>query len=467
MAQQQKYRDISLEELLTRLGFEWNNSNYMDCPFCKGKKVLHLELSSDYWRCNKCRASGRSIHFFSKYILGNTLGKHSSKDEKNNAAKELREFMDGVDNPAPKEVFVPAPKVPTVSVADDDSLHAAYSAMLNIPELQLLPEHKESLIHRGLSEEAIIHNGYRSIPENYRPSDFAKRLYQEAGGEERRRTIIDWLPSAKVQLGLLIAHIIEGQGISLQGVPGFFKFGSHWCFYCLASGILIPTRNIKGQIVLWQIRKKHGKQKYKTVSKQDLPGHVNAPVCRCHFPLANDSLHKGGPLLLTEGPLKADVACHLHGHPVSFVAILGVSNTKDLYEMIPTFKRLRVRLFNAYDMDRLTNKNVREGVAEISKTFEENGLVMEDLYWGTAYAYQKYLSLSLMAKLRNVPVSYPFDASIHEQLNAVATALDNAGVNTCTFKDARGKEVELHWEPETKGIDDFLYTCKKSNSLLW
>lgn len=94
--------------------------------------------------------------------------------------------------------------------------------------------------------------------------------------------------AAHIQLGLYVANCLEREGHSLQGIPGFFKFGSHWCL-TYSPGILIPTRNIQGQIVIWQVRRKY-EPKYLTLSCGSLPGAVTDTVSRCHFPLGNSPL---------------------------------------------------------------------------------------------------------------------------------------------------------------------------------
>lgn len=459
MAASYDKRTYSLPELLTRFGLEFDEARgKMDCPFCGGKRKINLKFGDDYWRCAKCGddACGGVLHFYARYGLGmDSLP--SDKAGKGKVAKQLREFMDGgapIEYHPTKPV---APKTEAIAVASDDQLHKVYSAMAKIPALKLLPQHKENLLSRGLSEEAINRNGYCSMPENVPVSDFYIKMYEEAGGEHRRSRTLDWIKAKYIRFGIMIAHSLMSQGLNLRGVPGFFKFGNVWCFWCI-PGILIPTRNLDGQIVIWQIRRdtlsRKGDLRYITVSNQKLPGHVTESVSRCHFPLSNTSLEKAPQIIITEGPLKADVASHLFGKPVCFAAIPGISTTKDLLSYAPIFKRHNYSVvYNALDMDRFTNPNVRKGSQKLKSRFSQLGLTMENMYWGTPYAITKYTVLAMVARYRNVPVDIPALANPHERLSLVVAALEKADISTCTTTEDGEK---YYWEPDSKGIDDFL-----------
>lgn len=57
----------------------------------------------------------------------------------------------------------------------------------------------------------------------------------------------------------------------------------------------------------------------------------------------------------------------------------------------------------------------------------------------------------------------PYDGSgtdVYEQLDNVARALDAAEIQTCTYKDSAGQAVTVHWDSDTKGIDDYLMNSR-------
>lgn len=459
MSSKHKFEDFTLEELLDRLHLDYTDNGKMDCPFCGRRRKVNLDFEENWWRCPACDAKGGVLHLFVMMKLGmDELP--SDEDQRKKIPKLMREFMEGAGYSSQSQGKPKKPERPKIPVAMDDDLNAVYSAMQKIPALQLLPEHKADLLRRGLTEDLIRKNGYLSIPEIMPTPELYAQMYKEEGGEERRRHTFGQLSAQQIILGLLVAHSVESQGLSLQGIPGFFKFGKRWCYWC-PPGMLIPTRNIQGQIVIYQVRQKDADRKYQTVSWKSLPGHVNVPVSRCHFPLGNAPLSSETPVLVTEGPLKADIACFLWGKPVVFAAIQGVTNTSDLLKYSEVFKSAGIsKVNNAFDMDRLTNPNVRNGSLKLAQKYRERGIAFRDLYWGSKYATDKCISLSVLAKHHNVSVKIHPNASVFDQLNELALALGETSLKAFVFKDANGNMVKEFWDPETKGIDDYLFHRK-------
>lgn len=455
---QHQYRYPSLEELLDKLDLDYTGS-HMDCPYCDGKKTIKLKYADSVWNCAKCKTGGGIKHLYA-FIREGIHPKDYPTDTRSRAAlsKRLQDFMgfDADYSPSQNQATVKRKKPEKVQVppAADEQLDMVYRAIAAVPELRLLPQHKELLLNRGLSGETIERNGYRSIPESVPVPQLYHDMYLHNGGKYPSSRKAD-----SIRLGLYIADTLVQQGMNLKGVPGFYKFGIHWCFWCI-PGILIPTRNINGQIVIWQVRKDQirskNEAKYLTVSCQDLPGAVTEAVSRCHFPIGNAPLDSDAPLLVTEGPLKADVACHLYGKPVTFAAIPGINTTTDLLSLCPLFlEKGQKKIYNALDMDRLTNKNVRNGSQELAKKFRAHGIVLEDMYWGNHYATTKYMQLSLLTRKHGLQVTEPSNANIFQRVDFHAAALDNAGIAHSLVNGEK-----YHWEPSTKGIDDYLFSTK-------
>ena len=91
--------------------------------------------------------------------------------------------------------------------------HAAYSEMLSL--LTLSDRHRENLHERGLPDEIIERNGYKSMPET----------------ESERR---------------LLASLLQCSH-ELHGLPGFYTKDGTWTL-AGANGFLIPVRNKDGLI---------------------------------------------------------------------------------------------------------------------------------------------------------------------------------------------------------------------------
>jgi hypothetical protein len=440
----------------------------MDCFVCNEKKMIKLNFEKNFFRCPCCDNSGGVLHLYAKVALGIPSPKGMPKKEFGKVSDALEQFMEGSASVSrsdhqpsgPKE-----PRKPKIAVAEDAQLHRIYSALLTIPALALIPSHREELMRRGLDDEAIQRNAYRSIPENYHVPDYYWTMYKDNGGEIRRRNNMGWITAYQIRFGLMVAHAIISQGLNPQGVPGFFKFGNVWCFLSI-PGILIPTRNRIGQIVVFQVRRdkliRKKDSKYKTVGASALPNHVSTEFSRCHFPLGNAPLSKNNPVFITEGPLKADIACHLYGKPAIFAAIPGVTTRNDLLRNCRAFKKAGIwTVYNALDMDKVTNRNVRRGEATLSAELKKRGITLQNLFWDSTYAISKLLMFTQVAKLRNVSIPvFSQNTSVFDQLRAVSIALETAGIYLCEKKISEKEVVKYHWNPDTKGIDDYLLNRK-------
>lgn len=470
---------IPLKDLVDRLGIEYDSRNNAHCPFCdpegKYRKNLHFEFTDDKFRCNRCGQNysgpeggkGRTLHFFSLYVLGKPLPpKGQGRAE---VREKLFEFMgESYTPPTAQQRRAEKQKAPEVPVLPDAQLDAVYSAMANIPVLQLTKEDEANLLKRGLSKEAIERNGYRSIP--YKPfiPDCYHKMYEDAGGDHLKQKLFKRrIDSWKIKLGLMIGHTLTSAGYTLKGVPGFYQFGDHWCLHC-SNGILIPTRNMHKQIVIWQLRQNSADPSYRYITlacgSLGLPGVVTEKVSRCHFPMNNAPFDGNADVLYTEGPLKADVASELYGHPSVFLAIPGIGNTEDMFRQLGMLcKAYDLKdIYSALDMDRLTNHNVQSGSRKIHEYLtKELHLAVHELYWGTEYAERKLNILSSVAKLRAIPVPIPRYYTVFNRLDLVTEALWLRGIDACTFPNPCGRKqddtVSYYWEKETKGIDDFLF----------
>lgn len=448
----------TLAELLDRLGLDYDSRRRkMDCFNCGKKLKINLDFDNNFWRCPACEVSGGVLHLFARQVMDIELDSDSPKDTKINVSKELDKFMGGSD-PAQRRPETQKEKPPIVPVAEDGKMDAVYRALQSIPALALSAAHRKELKRRGLTDEAIDRNGYRTIPGDMSKGKDYEELYEMHGGEMRRNDGLSWLSKNQICFGIFIAKVIQAQGLDPKGVPGFFRYGQLWCFWAV-PGLLIPTRNIDGQIVAWQLRRdrrRKSEAKYITVASRSLPGHVTQSVSRTHFPLHNTPLSSSAPVIFTEGPLKADIASELFPGKTVFAAIPGITTTADLLANCDRFKQAGVtKIFNAADMDRYTNPHVRKGVNKLVEALHARGLTVEDMCWDQQYAVHLHLIFSHVAKKRGITVA-DVGPSVFAQLNAVADALNKAGIDLCSYLDENGTRVDCYWRSEFKGIDDYL-----------
>ena len=285
------------------------------CPFCgdhgPGKYHLSLNTDRDFYRCNLCGASGNSLTLYARL-----------RGVSNSAA--YRELTGG-DSNYQSLLQVPPPKTEREPKALSER-SAVYEALLN--HLTLLPRHRENLIERGLSEERIAVNGYRSMPTT----------------PEARR---------------LLCHLLSA-GCDLSGIPGFYTRDGVWSI-AGPNGFLIPVRDKDGLIQGMKIRLDEGasERKYRWLSSRD-KHFENGTRSYSWIHITGDRTKKRA--FLTEGPLKGDVASFL-ANDALFICTGGVNATKGLREAIEALGVTEV--VEAMDMDQYENPQVMNGILKI------------------------------------------------------------------------------------------------------
>ena len=307
------------------------------CPFCHdhgpGKYHLSLNTATDQYRCHLCGAHGNSVTLYARLMgVTNREAYQALKQEGKVYPMSRREASpsDAERQPLPLE-----------------QRHEAYTAMLD--HLTLLDKHRENLLERGLSEERIAQNQYRSMPE----TDAGRRL---------------------------LAALLCSGGHELLGLPGFRTYYGDWKITG-PKGFLIPVRNKNGLIQGMKIRLDDAdkpNRKYRWLSSRDLP---NGTRSYSYIHVTGDTTQKRA--FLTEGPLKGDVASYL-AHDALFVCVGGVNAIRGLKK---TLMGLGVsRVVEAMDMDQMTNPDVRNAVLAMRREVQAiKGLKYTKYTWDPAY----------------------------------------------------------------------------------
>ncbi|WP_242868796.1 DUF3854 domain-containing protein [Desulfotomaculum copahuensis] len=235
--------------------------------------------------------------------------------------------------------------MPAVQTAPLEARNRVYREFLDL--LYLRPRHRENLLQRGLTEEEIRKNGYRSIPEAEAPWSICRRL-------------ID------------IGH-------DLAGIPGFYKGrgrrgGSFWTFD-RQLGYFIPVRDEKGRIQALQRRMDDPQGgKYRLFS-----GHQNRGGCSCGTPahVARPAEIKDRRVWITEGPLKADIASKYLG-----AVVVGALSACTWRPAIPALTALGAReVVIALDRDVETNSEVARAYLTLKVELKKHGLAVSRAVW--------------------------------------------------------------------------------------
>ncbi|MGN9098275.1 hypothetical protein [Flintibacter porci] len=359
------------------------------CPFCgdngPGKHHLFLNTTRNIFRCVLCGEKGNSVSLYAK------LEGVSNRQAFQALSEDARIFR----FPKPPLSKKPAEREPSSLAVR----HSTYHEMLM--HLQLSPKHKADLLSRGLSEERIEHNMYRSLPS----SESARRL---------------------------LAGILSDFH-TLEGIPGFYVKDGQWTI-AGCSGLLIPYRDKDGLIQGLQVRlddETNPARKYRWLSSRGM----------AHGTRSRSYIHVTGNLsaktaYLTEGGLKGDVASFLD-HDALFLCFAGVTATAGIKEVLLSMKSIE-EVVVALDMDKLMNWRVQRAMENLMDLIRDlPGLHVRLMNWNMCFK-----GVDDFYKARN-------DAMSH-------------GVNildmTSNFITIRLEEL---WKQEYPGQDrGFIHTCE-------
>ena len=309
------------------------SSYNIPCPCCDDKpkgKHLNINLRKDVFRCPRCGFSGGVLDLYAFY----------AKIPREKVLEELLDRKGKIFRPQQARL----PAVEENPLTGVEERHATYTALLQ--SLTLASDHRENLWSRGLSPEEIHRLGYKTTPVLGFTS-LAKRLREK--------------------------------GLYLAGVPGFYKNQSQWTLKIPGRGILIPVRDVQGQIQGLQVRLDNvERRKFRWLSSNGLEEGCGAKTW----------VHLAGeprPLvLLTEGPMKADVIHFLTGQTV-----LAVAGVNSLSQLRPVLEELRAagmeQIMTAFDMDYLVNPHVQNGQENLTHLLEECGIAYGTYLWDPRY----------------------------------------------------------------------------------
>ncbi|MFM9414161.1 hypothetical protein ACKQTC_07250 [Peptococcus simiae] len=443
--------EIRIEQIVDILGLERErrsqkaDSFNVRCPFCNDHKYhLNVNTAKGVFNCPRCSTGGGKLDLYSlvrfgrKYLKGDfpSLLEEIGEDNRNYEYKKARNTVEE--------------KYEAILPPGDDVLHKAYSAVLRFKPFALSEEHRQNLLDRGLTEEDVERNEYRTIPAEMPWLKGHTKALKVAEMMRKPLQNRGFNPSLyHIAAGVLLADHLAGEGYTLKGVPGFYKLCGHWGFN-LSSGMLIPTRNMNGEIVGLQVRLDKGDLRYLTVSSKGLPEGATENISRTHFPLGNPVIRNKGAILLTEGPLKADVASHLMGASSPFMALQGVNNTRDLPDEFQTLKEMGVsQVIEMFDMDKVINPNVSKASKKIEDLAHEVEMDFRRRYWALDECERRYGELLKLAAFNGIQVP-------EETGNIV---IDTAGAAQALYASGKVKDYfsgKALWDPSSKGIDDYL-----------
>ena len=333
---------IHMADILPLIGLPYppqgRSSFYVPCPCCDEnprKQHLNINLYKEVFRCPRCGVSGGMFDLYALF----------TGTPRDKVRGELSDRLFGTEAAGRPVVQPPQPVVEEYPVTDVDTRHATYSALLSM--LSLASDHRENLRNRGLTDEEIDRLGYKTTP---------------------------------VLGGMVLAKKLRAAGYYLQGIPGFFRSETdEWTFVQEKRGILVPVRDLAGRIQGLQIRLDNvEKRKFRWISSAERKDGCKAESCT-HFSGEISPL-----LILTEGPMKADVI-----HTLTGLTVLAIPGVSVLSQLKPVLSELRGKglreIKTAFDMDFCTNFHVQAAYQNLYRLLDELGFRYGTYLWNPEY----------------------------------------------------------------------------------
>lgn len=452
-----------------------DGSYYCKCPFCKTKATkftLNVDPSRNLWRCVKCGLGGGSTSLYTFY----TRGKAYKPEMRAEIIPEMEKALGLESDPSDFGVYrhrdfvidvyneyksLPS-QYPEIS---DYKLNLFHQKILSSPLLKLGQKDKGKLLARGLTEEAIQRNGYRTYRqkniESAIPKEWWTRYRDENWSDvQKKNPVLAKMSKERLLCCLYIGQCLTEDGMNPMGMPGAFKFrcasGIYWGFR-LYDGIIIPIRNIYGEIVALQVRTENKERKYMLISSRSMPcGRIGRS--RIHHPLANAEGERveATEVVVTEGPLKVDVYSCLapaKHYPFKSLGVIGVQNTAMLIKELKMMKCSRI--IEAYDMDKFLNFDVMNAILKMKKLCRESDIEVRSLLWDEP-AIDRYLKkYQEIAQENGVALT-------SEQKSAGKAAMLGFYCREFAQRQITVSDQWRHWDNRTKGIDDMLLDLSRS-----
>ncbi len=355
MEERVNLNELPIQVVLDKLGQPYKTRGdyaMLECPNC-GHKTLGVSLSKNVWNCPACDLKGggpvRLYKIFTDGLNDNNYDrefyKKMEEDILGNRPVEI------VKREVGKKV---KPQKPESKIADIEMRDVFYKKMIEV--FPLYKKHKSELTSaRGFKESDLEKYGYVSYPTS--------------------------------NLDIFAAKFRQA-GLIFEGIPGTYKSKKgFWSFIRQENeGFLIPMRNEDHKIVGMQLRQDNVKDaKYIHLSSSNWYMGTKA-VQNYHIAIGSDmSIFNEKCLILTEGPLKADIVNYHTGLPV--LAIPGVNAQECLNPLLEKLKNQNpnIRILIAFDMDSSKNIFVFNAKKTLMQRLDRYNLKFRDLVWDSAY----------------------------------------------------------------------------------
>lgn len=458
-----KYAILEVVEVLGIQHKQITGDNFnAKCPFCNHKKyLLNCNVERDIYRCNFCGTYGGAIDLYCRVRFNKPYNKAMKQEVTSALNEELgrpsvqRRTKEAASAPAPGTNY---PEIP------DARLNELHQKLFSLPALALRDDDRDNLRKRGLTDEDIARNGYRSVRastlKSLIPAAWKNNLSDKNGpwaAAKAENPVTKKMSATSFLISLAIGQsmIDPESNETPEGMAGAFEFkpseNERYWGVRLYDGILIPIRNRNGEIVAAQIRsnKENASSKYMLLSSSGMQGGRKGKT-RIHHPLENlkEPRASSQEVLLTEGPLKADIYTALdRGSSCRVMALIGVQTTSTLISELKGCGTKKV--YEALDMDKLLKPPVLSAEKKIKHLCLAEGMEFSNLFWDEESAADLANKYYKFAKQQGVELPPKYRSSPQLALAWYSTTMFSAKLKI-------PEELET-WPSRSKGIDDYAY----------
>lgn len=343
---------------LLSIPFRDRKNTEVPCPLC-GKKKFFFNREKNKGHCFHCGFRGNATSFYAE-----SRG-ISTKEAYKEILQELDLWNDKNTSNKPdkkkKKVIHKTPVFPKESpIADIETRDRIYREFLS--RLTLSEKHRVDLMERGLTEKEIEMIGYKSY-------------------------------SLKSAIAAMKSMVKDG--LDFTGVPGFYTENGNWRVVKMKDGIIIPYLDINRKLQGFQIRKDNELINSKDEAKClwfSSDGRENGTKMPATYHISADwtfgcnglTFKHNGSIYLTEGGMKGDIAHAISRSP--FISVPGVNALGELEKLLQSgiLQSMGINtIYVAYDMDFLTNEQVKKAFDKLCKMLELYGFYHEQSTWST------------------------------------------------------------------------------------
>lgn len=195
--------------------------------------------------------------------------------------------------------------------------------------------------------------------------------------------ILAYRTTPTTRLKRIVTELLE-RGCILDGVPGFYcqKDSGQWVLDIRGSGIMLPDRNLLGQIEAIQVRlDKVYNQKFYNLTSVDQYYGTQSKCCPHYV-----GVHEGDEVVcLTEGVMKSDLAYSFaQGSPYEcgFVGLTGIPSYSQYERALEELDSIGVKRINVMvDSDYQVKEEVRKARDRYIEVGAAAGFEMAPITW--------------------------------------------------------------------------------------